>query len=584
MRFTDPSVSESINRKWLGMPRGVYAGFHPVEIAENILELQVDSQLGFSMLKVGSSTAKATVDLFTEEAIQLNVTSHTAYPVFVLARADYQLTGATSARIFTRFVINALEPLIRQTPVAVDEQKYGFMNEGATTDLADAALMALEVAAAREDLTATTQPTLNERLVADMDGAAMTDRLVLQAIHIQSNDYEVDAPSLPLSSLNVSGSFSGVARTEPPFVTFAGGGNPTTEGVITAPADLTNNICPIARVVGGKRVVDASGNLIYGRIDHSTAFISGTSTFTVATPFVTGVGTAFLTELEDGDLLLGADSVLYEVLTRTSNTDLELSTAYQGPSAAGSGLPRERFTLSFVSRTSGAEVATPIDSAGDIRFWSTVWTRLDTVVANAFSVFRARAGLPLVPDATDTVPGKVLVATDGGLAGALRRVKEAGILVDTDVHTLNFPVVGSVTDLGNGEASISVVGADGPPGPAGGVGPEGPPGVDGAGYTLSNPRIMSGFSGTTVAAAGPVTLTHNVDFSVAPTPMSRVDHLVGGWGYIKNIQAHEEAWVDYIIIPDYGGAQVTGEIRARLVPQPNQSLSEIKVFLGAFGA
>jgi hypothetical protein len=605
MRFTDPSVSESLNRKWLGMPRGVYAGFHPVEIAEDLLELQVDSQLGFSLLKVGSSSAKATVDLFTEDAVQLNFSTHVAYPVYVIARADYLLTGGTSARIFTReatasgsnevqicqvnkvgsnFVIDALEPLIRQTPVAVDDQKYGFMGEGAVTDLDATALMTSEVEDAREDLTATVQPSLNDRLVTDMDGAAMTDRMVLQSIHIQGNDYEIDAPSLPLASLNVSGSFSAVSRANPPFLTFPDLGSPTMEGVISGPSDTVNNICPVVSVDTGSRVVDAAGDLIFGRLNSSTAFLSGTLTFIVATPFVTGVGTAFLTELEDGDLVTGADGVLYEVLTRTSNTALELSTAYQGTSAAVGGPARERFTLEFVSRTSGVEVPASIDAVGSYRFFATVWTRLDNVVANAFSVFKARAELPAVPEATDTVAGKVLVAASGGRAGALRRVKDTGVLVDSDVHTLNFPVIGSTTDLGGGEIAISVVGADGPPGPTGGIGPSGPPGIDGEGYTINNPRIMSPLSGTTIAAAGTVFVSHTVDFSIAPTPMSRVDHVVGGIGYVDNIQAFETVIIDTLTIPDFATTRIMGEITGRIIPSPTQTLTEIKLFIGAFGA
>lgn len=605
MRFTDPSVSESTNRKWLGMPRGVYAGFIAVQAAVDLLELQPDPIVGFSLLKVGSSAAKATVDIFTEETIQLNFTGHTVYPVYVIGRSDYQLTGGTSARIFTRetpaagqnevqicaitkngddFVIDATEPLVRQLPAAVPEQKYGFMIEGATSDLDSASLMASEVEGARTDLTPTLQPSLNDRLVADMDGAAMTDRMALQAIHIQSNDYTVAAADLPANTLNVSGSFSEASRAEPPFLSFPPDGSPTTEGAIAGPTDTSNNICPLVDATNGRRIVDANGNLIYGRLDSATAALSGSMTFTVATPFVTGSGSAFETELENGDLILGADGVYYEVLDRSSNTELELTTAYQSESAIQATPARRRYTLTMVSLTTGIEVLAPIDAEVTLRFFHTVWARLDDVVANAFSVFKSRAELPPVPDASALIAGKVKLATAGGLAGSIRRVDDSGLTVDTDVHTLNFPVVGSVTDLGGGEVAIEVVGADGPPGPAGGIGPTGPPGVAGPGIAVNNSMIQSGLSGTTSSAAGTVTLTHNVDFTAAPTPMTRVDHLTGGISYVQWIRPNEIIIIDHIVITDAPAPSTIGEIEARIIPNPNQSTTNIKLFLGAFGA
>jgi hypothetical protein len=605
MRFTDPSVSEATNRKWLGMPRGVYAGFVAVQAAVDLLELQPDPIAGFSLLKVGSSAARATVDVFTEETIQLNFTGHTVYPVYVIGRSDYQLTGGTSARIFTRatpaagqnevqiclvtkdgddFVIDATEPLIRQIPAAVPDQKYGFMIEGATSDLDSATTMAAEVEAARTDLTPTLQPSLNDRLVADMDGAAMTDRMALQAIHVQGNDYTIEAANLPLNTLNVSGSFSEASRTEPPFQTFPPNGSSTVEGAVAGPTDTSNNICPLVDATNGRRIVDTNGNLIYGRLDSATAALSGTMTFTVATPFVTGSGSAFLTELENGDLVQGADGIFYEVLDRTSNTELELTTAYQSESAIQATPIRRRYTLTMVSLTTGIELLTPVDAEVTLRFFHTVWARLDDVVANAFSVFKSRAELPPVPEATDSVAGKIKLATTGGLAGSIQRVEDNGLAVETDVHTLNFPVPGSVTDLGDGEAAISVIGDTGPAGEPGGVGPTGPAGVSGPGLTIRNSYIQSGISGTTSAAAGTVTLTHNVDFTAAPTPMTRVDHLTGGISLVQWFRPNEIIIIDHIVITDAPTPATIGEIEARIIPNPNQSTSNIKLFLGAFGA
>lgn len=605
MRFTDPSVSESLNRKWLGMPRGVYAGFFPVEVGTDLLELRVDPSLGFSLLKVGSSSVKATVDIFIESAVQLNFNGHTAYPVFVIARSDYKLLSGTSARIFTRttgatgqnevqickvdkqganFVIDATTPLVRQLPVAVPEQKYGFMIEGSVADLASSVTMSDEVADARQDLAAVTQDSLNDRLVVDLDGATMTDRMALQSVHIQSNDYVIAPGDLPLTSLNVSGSFSDVSRSVPPFLTFPPDGTPTTPGAVAGPTDTTNNICPLVFADDGRRVTTLGDDLVYGRLSSVVSSLSGSLTFTVATPFVTGSGTAFLTELEDGDLIEGADGVFYEVLSRTTNSALELTTAYQSQSGSINGAFRRRFTLTMVSRTSGAELLAPLDIAGTIRFFSTAWVRLDQVAANAFSVFKTRGELPLIPEATDVVSGKVLLATAGGLVGSIRSVRDSGVLVSNNVHTLNFVNPGSVIDLGGGEAAISVVGDVGLPGPTGGIGPDGVAGAAGVGFSLSNPQIQSGLSGTTSAAGGIVTLTHTIDFTTAPTPMDRIDHLTGGISFVKQIRGNEQVIIDHIKINDRLTLSTIGEIQARIIPNTAQSVTEIKLFLGGFGA
>ena len=228
-------------------------------------------------------------------------------------------------------------------------------------------------------------------------------------------------------------------------------------------------------------------------------------------------------------------------------------------------------------------MAVSIDEPQTIKFFFGAWLRTDVTATNSFAVFKARAERPTVPEATKLVAGKTLLRDDGSLAGGVRRVRNNGVTAVNNPHTLNFVVPGSVTDLGGGECAVSVIGETGPvgaPGPVGATGPDGNPGL---GIANRNYRILSGLSGTTNVALGAVTLVHSVDFSTAPTPMTRIDHLTGGLGYFKNIAGSEIVQVDYIRISDYNTTRVTGEIRGRIIPDPVTSNTEIKLFLGAFG-
>lgn len=66
--------------------------------------------------------------------------------------------------------------------------------------------------------------------------------------------------------------------------------------------------------------------------------LTGTLTLTAGSAAVTGVGTAFLTELEVGDkIILDADETWAEVLSIASNTALTLTAVYGGTGGSGAG-------------------------------------------------------------------------------------------------------------------------------------------------------------------------------------------------------------------------------------------------------
>ena len=85
--FREPLVSEMANLRWAGMPRGIYHGWLPTTTpGSNILTLDVDPVLGFSILKVNSPDTGVMVDVFSAAPVSIDFTGHTQFPVFVIAR------------------------------------------------------------------------------------------------------------------------------------------------------------------------------------------------------------------------------------------------------------------------------------------------------------------------------------------------------------------------------------------------------------------------------------------------------------------------------------------------------------------
>jgi len=548
VRFLEPTVSQSINQRFLGLPRGVYVGYIPqVTPGSLVLALAPDPRLRFSTLKVGAASTAVQVDVFTGQSVTLDFTGHAQFPVFVLARADYAPGAITQAQILTRLtgpigpqeigicvvdkpgvnlVVSTTIPGQRQPPLAFAGQAFGYMYGGATDDIAFAQTVTNEVINARIALaTGLPAANLSARLALDFAGSYLAGILALRNVTVAGNAQIVPGFA---GSANVSASFGAITRQQPPALTIPAGGTETVEGAITAPVDPNDeNVCFIVDDTTGQRIVDSGNNPIYGRLSFLAGAIAGTIAFQNAQTAIVGTGTTF-TGLQVGDLILGADGKYYSVAAVADNTNATITPAYQGADASGFVSSFRRFTLSFLTRGSGAELPATLANTTNLRFFFPAWFKLDKAVFDATAFMKRDGEREVEPIASTTVKGRALLAIAGSLAGALFQVQSNQIpLGANNFHTLNFASVNAVvTNAGGGQANISVPGNPGPPGPGANPGPQGAQGGYGPGA-----RVLNAFqlSPTTYGPGG--TGTFSVDFGAPPTgpSLSGIVHLVAGF-------------------------------------------------------
>jgi hypothetical protein len=499
------------------------------------------------MFKVGAQSQRVQVDVFATGDVELNFTGHTIFPVYVIGRADYAANTPTQGRILTRaaapsgpqeiaicqvnkvgndLVATTTVPTHRHPPLAFTGQGVGYMYGGATDDLVFAQSATSEVVKSRDNLNTPPpppSPSLSVRLGYDLSGDHIADLLGLKSATVVGNQRLVSAGA---TSMNVSDSFGALTRTLPPALTLEPNGNETTEGAVTAPGDTDRNVAYLIDETSGLRLETSTGGPVYGRIVYSTAPLTGFLSFTQGNDAVTGAGTLFLTELQVGDLIVGADSNFYAVESIANNTNLVLTLAYQSPNFTGFVSSRRRFTLNFFSRTTGVETAYALVQNTIIRPFFSAWFRLNRSVFDASSTFMKKNGeMPNVPAATDTVRGLVKLAVAGGLAGAIYQITNSQSAIGaSNFHTLNFTGVNaSIVNAGGGVANISVPGNPGPLGPGSAVGPTGPTGPPGPGANAFNTFEKS-------PLYGPGGLhTFSVTFASATPPFAgNLVHLVGG--------------------------------------------------------
>jgi hypothetical protein len=546
-RFLEPNGSSSINTRHYGLPRGVYLGYTPeVTAGSLILKLKPDPRLGFSTLKVGAQSTRAQLDVIAAGDVELDFTGHTVYPVYVLARADYKAGTPSQGRILTRttgpsgpqeivlcriskpaadLVADVTVPTNRHPPLAFSGQGVGYMYGGATDDLVFAQTATAEVIKARDNLETPPPPpsaTLSQRLGLDLTGQFIADQLALKSATIVGNARLILAGA---TSMNVSDSFSELSREFQPLLTLEPNANETTEGIVTAPGDTDRNVAYLIDETSGLRLETATGGPVYGRVAYTTAPLTGTLTFSLSLDTVNGVGTLFLTELQIGDLISAPDGKFYAVEAVANNTNLTISLAYQATTFSGFVSTRRRFTMSFLSRTTGAEVAYALAQNTILRPFFSGWFKLNRSIFDASTFMKKNGEMPNVPAASDAVRGLVKLATNGGLAGAIYQITNAQSAVGANnFHTLNFTGVNaSIIDAGGGVANLSIPGNPGPPGPGSAVGPTGSPGLPGPGASAFNSWEGSGLFGVGGAH------TFNVTFASATPPFAgNLDHVVGG--------------------------------------------------------
>jgi hypothetical protein len=392
LRWGERYTSAGLNKKFLGIPNGVYLGFTPSSVAgSNILDLTIDPAWGVSVGRVKSNLGPYGVDIVSEANVAVDFTGHTVFPVYVFITGAFRVNLETSAQITTRSTppdgieeigvcrIDSLglTPVIetgqapdRHTPIANTGIPFGFMTDGAEQDRARAVLTSDEVDAAREDTLAFIHPLLQDRLTADFDPTRIAANQGNGIEAIRSNDHtEVTG-----SSLNVSHSFAAPSRTSQPAQDIGGGGSESLNGAICevitnidpATSDLIRNIVAIQEISSARPYVDPStGRPVFGRLKFDEVdATAGTipdpaTTLTFTNGLDTVLRTAGLTDLDTvyspGDLVKDPDGNYYPVLS-VLPAAMTLSVPWVATTLlVTQTIQRRRFTVDFFTRNLGVE-------------------------------------------------------------------------------------------------------------------------------------------------------------------------------------------------------------------------------------
>lgn len=530
-RHGERYVSDALNKKFLGVPRGVYFGFEP-SVSSLVLTLNVDTERGKSLCRLLSTPAAHApgdprlhpicIDVVVDEALVLDFSTHDfgAEPTaYVICTAFAELGAASTASVFTRntpavdpyeqlicvvtesagsLVVDAAQPTNQDSPFAWTTAPlgYGFMRSGAIEELQQAVLMVGEVEAARVDLLSVNHPWippgdlgLHDRIVADLDPPAIANRLALQHRLVFGEDHAATTGD----SVNVSGSFSETSRTRNPVQTFEAGGSESQVGVIT---DAVRNICFFTLVGTNDRPVDENRLCGYGRLLFDESALTGTS-MNFAGTGVTGVGTAFTSECEVGDLILAPDGLWYVVSLITDDFTMTLAAAV---TLGGSVSPttRRRWTLALLKQLGGTTGELPFNITGSVtvRLFFGAFFSLSDSVFDAALMFAEGGEVPPLPDAAVGVAGGALMhpGINNALAGAVQTVLAAGATIGAGkpTYSLNFT---AASDGGGGVANIDMTGPIGGIGaPGTGQGPQGPAGNDGSAFDTYNASVAAQYA------------------------------------------------------------------------------------------
>ena len=524
-RFGERYTSEASNRKFLGIPLGIYLGFTPNFSSNRILTLSVDTSFGLSFARVASQDDPLYIlDVVVQANAVLDFTNHNSFPVNVVLKVNGKLGFQHSAQIVTQTAtpvfpteiligvvtgpnaFDVAEPFNRDTPYAYTGTPlgYGFMKSGSVEDLLAAIALNAEVAAARVDLTGITQPNLKARIEADGAAAAMAERLGKEMRTILADDFVISSPT---DTINVSRAFSRYHRNlagTTPIQDFNGFASETRVGAITsgtvpdppptgALTDPERNACAIIDATTEARLIDSTRQVAYGRLVHSEITLLGTDiTFTNAATAVAGSGTLFTTQVQIGDIIQDPISGDYfEVGSITSDVLLDLSVSFPNATTPGATPPglRRRFTLNARTRSGPSSDALFTMPVSTVRVYFNAWFSIETSQYDYLTdLFRAFEEDPVIA-ATTSSAGKALVAVSlsEGKAGAVFAVQQIGAQVGPPhVHTIDF---NGVTLGGPGVANVTQrgpTGLPGLPGMGGLPGPVGPAGPQGQGFTNFN--------------------------------------------------------------------------------------------------
>jgi hypothetical protein len=529
-RHGERYASEAANRKFLGIPLGVYLGFTP-SFSNNILTFTVDAAFGVCFARVASQDdPRYVVDVIIEADSTLDFSNHTAFPVNVVLKVRGALGLPHSAEISTQTAtptfptevllgivtgpntIDVAEPFNRDTPFAYSGAPlgYGFMKDGAVEELLAAIAVSAEVVAARTDLSGFTHPSLVARLDADGAASALAGRLGKENRTIIADDFSIAAPT---STVNISRAFSRFHRNITgfsPIQDFEGFASETrigaiTSGVVPTPSpvgaltDDERNVCAVVDASTRARLTGADRQIAYGRLTYDEISLSGTDiTFTNLSTTVTGTGTLFTSEVQPGDIIQDPVSGdFFEVdplLPISSDTSLDISVAFPNATTPPATAPalRRRFTLDARTRTGPATETAFTIPASTIRVYFNAWQTVEVAQYDSLTEISQAFEETPVPSATTSLVGKALVATGiaDGKAGAVFEVQEIGTQVGPN-HISSISFSGAASG-GSGIADITQRGPTGDkgdpgnPGTPGGVGPQGAQGQGFTNFDTSN--------------------------------------------------------------------------------------------------
>lgn len=530
-RHGERYASEAANKKFLGIPLGVYLGFVPI-FNDNILTLTADTTYGVCFARLASQDDPLyIVDVIIEADGVLDFSNHASFPVNVILRANGALGLPHSAEIVTQTAaptfpteillgvvtgpntIDVAEPFNRDTPYAYSGAPfgYGFMKDGAVEELLTAIALNSEISVARTDLSGITHPTLRERLDADGNAETMADRFGKENRTVTGGVFVISAPT---DSINVSRAFSRSERVNvgiSPFRDFVGFGSETRVGAITAGnipvpppvgaiTDAERNVCAIVDATTEARLTDSTRQIAYGRLIHDEVQLSGVEiTFTNASTTVTGIGTLFNTaagggagdEVEPGDIIQDPISGdFFEVATITSDTVLDLVNLFPNsttPAATAPGL-RRRFELQAKTRTGPATETPFVMPASSVRIYFNAWVSVELAEFDWLPLLSTNFEEQPTSVATTAVAGRSLLATGltEGKAGSIFEVQFGALGLPVGGNHLHSIIFDGVADGGPGIVDVTQRGPQGDIGDAGSggtPGPDGPQGSPGPGFT-----------------------------------------------------------------------------------------------------
>jgi len=477
-RWKERYTSEAMNKKFLGIPNGVYLGFEPNPNpgdTVNLLDLNLDSTQSVSVLRAKSLVSQTTVDLIVEQQITLDFTGHVAFPVYVFAEVSYKVGEETTGEIKTSTtapngltqigICKITAPDIggatlgvphlqfdpenapdRHAPIANTGVAFGFMTGGAEQDRQAAAAAVIDIDNAKTDTLSVVHPTLTDRLTADFGTTQLGSRLGKNIISLRSND----ETGVTGSSINVSNSFTGAGRTAQPAIDIPGGGSESINGVIAqvtasvgaATSDTDRNIVAIQDVNSGRPYADPStGRPVFGRLAYDEVADGAINfTFTDGSVVVAVAGGDPTILCNDGDAILDPEGNYYPISRTPGSVGLAtitLDVAWNRTNPVGplvTTLQRRRYTLDFFTREGGVESPYSVVRQAflDVPSW----------IGSGFGLLSPQTPEPYSTDAGATQAGVIVRQSFNGDDSILYVPDDpADILLSTD--TINE--VGGVT-------------------------------------------------------------------------------------------------------------------------------------------